>query len=71
MGRLQQIGLLTSIPTVLLVGPSLGYWLGAALDRRWAAAPWGTAGGIILGLLASARVTAQLIRQARELTHHD
>jgi hypothetical protein len=71
MGRLQQVGLLTAIPTVLLVGPVLGYWLGAAADRRWPIAPWGMAGGIVLGLFTSARITAQLIRQARELPHHD
>lgn len=64
---LRQAGLLTAIPFVLLVGPTLGYYLGTALDRRWSHAPSGMIGGIVLGLLASARVTIQLIRQAREL----
>lgn len=69
--RLQQAGLLTVIPFVLLVGPAVGYALGAALDRRWPHAPWGMAGGIVFGLLSSARVTIQLIRQAQRLTPHD
>jgi hypothetical protein len=57
---------LTAIPFVLLVGPAIGYYLGTALDRRWPYAPWGTGLGIALGLLASARLTMQLIRQAHE-----
>ena len=64
---LQQAGLLTAIPFVLLVGPAIGYYLGTALDHRWTLAPWGMVGGIVLGLAASARVIAQLIRQARDL----
>lgn len=69
--RLQQAGLLTAIPFVLLVGPIAGYYLGSALDHRWPYAPWGMGSGIALGLLASARVTSQLIRQARDLDSHD
>jgi len=69
---LQQAGLLTAIPFVLLVGPAVGYYLGAAVDGRWPCAPWGVGVGIVLGLLASARVTIQFIRQAQHLTDsHD
>ena len=64
---IRQAGLLTAIPFVLLVGPVLGYYLGSAADRRWAHAPWGMAVGIVLGLLASARVTIELIRQSRDV----
>ena len=65
---LKQAGLLTAIPFVLLVGPALGYVLGNAVDRRWpSVSPWGLALGIAAGLAASARVTAQLIRQARDV----
>ena len=67
----QQAGLLTAIPVVLLVGPALGYSLGTALDRRWSAAPWGMISGIVLGLLASGRVTIQFIREARDLDRDD
>ena len=61
-----QAGLLTAIPVVLLVGPALGYLAGAWLDQRWSLEPWGTALGIVLGLAASGRSTAQIIRQARD-----
>ncbi len=62
---------MTAIPFVLLVGPALGYYLGIALDRQWSYSPWGMGGGIVLGLLASARVTIQAIRQAQDLTRSD
>jgi len=64
---LQQAGLLTAIPIVLLVGPVLGYYLGTAADRRWASDPWGLAVGIALGLAASLRVTLQMIRRSSEM----
>ncbi len=63
--------MLTAIPFALLVGPVLGYYLGMALEQRWSVAPWGMIGGIVLGLLASARVTVELIEQARDLNSHD
>ena len=66
----QQAGLLTSIPFVLLVGPAIGYSLGAALDHRWPYTPCGLVGGIVLGFLASAQVTIQLIRQAQKLNRN-
>jgi F0F1-type ATP synthase assembly protein I len=65
--RLQQAGLLTAIPFVLLIGPAMGYYLGSLLDRRWSYAPWGVAIGVFVGLAASGRATADLIRQARDL----
>ena len=64
---LQQAGLLTAIPFVLLVGPTLGYYLGNVLDHRWSHAPWGVAAGVVWGLVASARVTIQLIRQSERV----
>lgn len=62
---------MTAIPFVLLVGPVLGYYLGTAVDRRWSVSPWGLAAGIVLGLLASARVTIQMIRDATKFQPHD
>lgn len=64
---IQQAGLLTAIPFVLLIGPVLGYAIGNAADQRWHWTPWGMGIGIVLGLLASARVTIQFIQQARTL----
>ena len=69
--RVQQAGLLTAIPIVLLVGPALGYALGTALDARWPYSPWGMGGGIVLGLAASLRVTLQLIKRSSEIDRAD
>ena len=64
---IQQAGLLTAIPFVLLLGPALGYYVGASADRRWSCSPWGIGIGILIGFAASARTTAHLIRQAKAL----
>ena len=73
MGRdtsiwLKTMTLATTIPMVLVVGPLLGYWLGAWSDRRWPAlAPWGSGVGVALGLAAGARQAWQLIREIQSL----
>jgi F0F1-type ATP synthase assembly protein I len=58
---------LTAIPFALLVGPALGYYIGAAVDNRWRSSPWGTTVGVILGLAASGRVVAQFIKRSQDL----
>jgi F0F1-type ATP synthase assembly protein I len=68
---LKQAGLLTSIPFVLLMGPAIGYYLGNALDAKWELSPWGMIAGIVIGLLASAKVTIQFIQQSQNLNKHD
>ena len=67
--RFAQVGLLTAIPIVLLVGPALGYYLGTALDRRWPTAPWGMVVGIVFGMVASARVVIQMIERSKTLNN--
>lgn len=67
VGWLQQVGFLTAIPFVLLVGLALGYYLGTALDHRWSHAPWGMVGGIVLGLAAGLRLTFQLIKRSSDI----
>lgn len=69
--NIQQAGLLTAVPIVLLVGPTIGYYVGTAIDRRWDTAPWGVGVGIVLGLVASGRVTIQLIREAAALNKRE
>ena len=73
MGRdnsswVQTLALATTIPMVLVVGPLLGYWVGAWVDRhRPAIAPWGVGVSVIVGLLASGRQAWQLIRQIQSV----
>lgn len=68
---IQQAGLLTSIPMVLLVGPAIGYYLGVFLQRSLIPDPYGITLGLILGIGASIRLTVKLIRQANRLEEDD
>lgn len=65
------IGLYTAIPTMMLVGPVLGWLLG-----RWAGGRWGHATtfetlGAILGLVAAARQVYLVFRRQAELEAAD
>ncbi|MDP3703324.1 MAG: AtpZ/AtpI family protein [Candidatus Omnitrophota bacterium] len=62
---------MTSIPIVLLVGPTIGYYLGTALEARWSFAPWGMIVGLILGGAASVKGLLQMLRQAGLWNRHD
>lgn len=53
--QIRDIGIYTAIPTMLVVGPLLGYFLGSLLEKEWGHGPWPSAGGAVVGLLAAAR----------------
>gem|GEM_PF-5267131 len=54
----------TTIPMVLVVGPLLGYGVGAWVDQRWPpTAPWGSGVGVAIGLFAGARQAWLLVRR--------
>jgi F0F1-type ATP synthase assembly protein I len=60
----RQALLATTIPMVLVVGPLLGYVIGAWAEGRWPQlVPWGVGIGTIVGLLAGVRQTYHIIRQ--------
>lgn len=48
-------GLLLSIPTLLIVSPLAGFFLGAQLDRWFGTAPWLTIIFLVLGFVAGGR----------------
>lgn len=60
----RQVGLLTSIPFVMLAGPVVGYLAGSWLDRRFGTAPVFLIILLIVGLVAAGRETYKLIRLA-------
>ena len=62
--RARQIGALTSVPFILLLGPLIGYFTGHWIDHKAGTTPFGTAIFIALGFAASVRETIRLIRQA-------
>jgi F0F1-type ATP synthase assembly protein I len=62
----RSIGFATMIPTMLGVGPLLGYLLGALLERRFGHAPWFGLGGVVLGGVASVRQVILLLKRSNE-----
>jgi F0F1-type ATP synthase assembly protein I len=63
---MRQVGLLTSIPFLLLVSPLVGYWMGTHVDRWLHSSPWGADIGVALGLAAGLREVVRVIRRAGE-----
>lgn len=60
---LRQVGLLTTIPLLLLVSPVVGFFLGKLLDR-WFHTRFLAVVFLGLGLVAGVREVVQIIRRA-------
>ena len=61
--QIKQLGIVTTIPIILLVGPSFGFLIGRWLDRKSHIYPWFTIILITLGFIASAREVIRLLKQ--------
>lgn len=59
---IKQIGVLTTVPVILLAGPAAGFFLGGWIDRQWHSYPWFTVIFIGLGFTASAREVIRLLK---------
>jgi len=57
-----QIGILTTVPFILVAGPVLGYFAGNWIDQKYHSDPYAKAVLIILGLIASVRQIVQITR---------
>ena len=60
---LRSAGLLLSIPTLLIVSPLAGFFLGTWLDRWLHSGPWCSIAGLALGFVAAGRETARIYRR--------
>ncbi len=60
--QLKQLGIVTTIPVILLVGPSFGFLIGRWLDRKSHIYPWFTIIFLTLGFIASAREIIRLLK---------
>jgi F0F1-type ATP synthase assembly protein I len=65
-GSLRSAGMLLAIPTLLIVAPLVGFFLGGALDRRFKTSPWLGIVGLVLGFAAAARETSQIYRRYQD-----
>lgn len=55
-------GLLLSIPTLLIVAPLVGFFLGGAVDRWLKTSPWISGIGLLLGFVAAGREIHRIYR---------
>ena len=60
--KVWQIGVLTTIPFILVAGPVVGYLAGNWVDQKYHSDPYAKAVLIVLGLIASVREIIQIIR---------
>jgi F0F1-type ATP synthase assembly protein I len=60
---LRSAGLLLAIPTLLVVSPLVGFFLGSWLDGKLATRPWLTLIGLVLGFAAAGRETYRIYRR--------
>ncbi|MBI1798311.1 MAG: AtpZ/AtpI family protein [Candidatus Eisenbacteria bacterium] len=60
---LRSAGILLAIPTLLIVAPLLGGWIGGWVDRRLKSSPWFLILGLILGFAAAGRETFLIYRR--------
>ena len=54
----------SSLGIEMVLGVLVGVWLGQWADKHWAIAPWGTLGGMVLGLGVAAKAVVRAVKQA-------
>ena len=64
--QIKQLGVLTTIPVILLVGPVVGFFLGSWIDRKAQLYPWFTIIFVSLGFIASGREVFNLLKQIQK-----
>ena len=62
---LRAAGMLLTIPTLLLVAPLVGFFMGKAGDRWLKTTPWLSFVGLVLGFIAAGRETWVIIRRVQ------
>ena len=64
--QVKQLGVLTTIPIILLIGPAFGFFVGGWIDRKFHIYPWFTIIFIFLGFVAAGREVVGLLKQVQE-----
>lgn len=60
---LRSAGLLLAIPTLLIVSPLVGFFLGSLVDRWLKSSPWGSIIGLVMGFVAAGREIQRIYRR--------
>ena len=63
LSQVQQIGALTAIPVLLVLGPLGGYFVGNWIDKKFQIFPWCTLLFLVFGFVASGREIFSLLKQ--------
>jgi F0F1-type ATP synthase assembly protein I len=63
---MRSAGLLLAIPTILIVSPLVGFFLGVLADRWLKTRPWLSIVGLVLGFASAGRETYRLWKRAQE-----
>lgn len=58
-----QVGVLTTVPFILVAGPLIGFWMGDWIDQRYATDPYGKAVLIFLGFAGSIREIVRIVQR--------
>jgi len=61
---IRQIGILTSVPFILVLGPVIGYFIGNWIDNKFDIHPYATFIMVVLGFVASIKETVRIIKEA-------
>lgn len=67
----RSVGYYTMIPTMMVVGPVLGFLLGSWLESRFGHAPWFVLGFVILGGVASVRQVVLILERGNAAAKRD
>lgn len=62
-----QIGLLATVPAILIAAPLVGFFAGRWADGKFGTAPWLMIAGIGLGFAAAAREIWNLVRKSEQI----
>ena len=60
--QVKQLGLVTTIPIILVVGPIVGFLFGGWIDRKANCYPWVTIVFVLLGFAASGKEVVRLLK---------
>lgn len=65
---MRDLGTYTVIPTMMVVGPVLGYLAGHWLEGRFGGAPWWGVGGVLFGLAAAVLQIVYMLKRRTDGT---
>lgn len=63
--QIRQLGLLATIPALLVIAPLIGLFAGQWVEKKFHLSPWGTIVGLALGFGAAVKEIRDIIRRTQ------